>query len=476
VLPFLLFLIGLLVVAGGILVLRLHAFLALLAGALLVSILTPAAVVERVALQRGASEAAAVHLAQAAPSERVAEAFGRTAGQIGLMIAMASIIGTCLLRTGSADRIVRSAVRWLGEERAAWAFLGSGFLLAIPVFFDTVFFLMIPLARAMRLRTGSHYLLYILAIIAGGTMAHSLVPPTPGPLFVAHELGVSMAMMIAVGGLVGACAALAGYGFARWADRQWEVPLRGSEASLRQMQELATVDDARLPPTWLALLPILLPVALITSSATLPAAPAGQPATLLTIAHLLGDRNVALMTAAVIGLLMLFARSARAARGATGGTVPAAIQEALTSAGVIILITGAGGAFGSALQQTGIGAAIHEVATSYGIPVLPLAFLLTALIRTALGSATVAMITAVGALSGLAALPDLGFHPVYLAMAIGCGSKPIWWMNDSGFWVVSRMSGMTERESLRTLTPLLLISGTVGFLVTLIAAWLMPLV
>jgi len=108
--------------------------------------------------------------------------------------------------------------------------------------------------------------------------------------------------------------------------------------------------------------------------------------------------------------------------------------------------------------------------------VFPLAFVLTALIRTAQGSATVAMITAAGAFAGVAHAEMLGFNPVYLALAIGCGSKPIWWMNDSGFWVVSQMSGMTEAEGLKTLTPLLVIMGVVGLLCTMALAALFPLV
>ena len=177
--PVLIMLSGMYSVVAGILWLRLHAFLALLLGAFLVAFLTPAQTVERHALKSGATAAAARAAANAPPGQRVVEGFGRTAGQLGVMIGMASIIGSALLHTGAAERIVRSLLAVTGQARASLSFLASGFLLGIPIFFDTVFYLLVPLAKAMRLRTGRDYLLYMLAIVAGGTMTHSLVPPTP---------------------------------------------------------------------------------------------------------------------------------------------------------------------------------------------------------------------------------------------------------------------------------------------------------
>jgi GntP family gluconate:H+ symporter len=182
-----------------------------------------------------------------------------------------------------------------------------------------------------------------------------------------------------------------------------------------------------------------------------------------------GDKQIALILAAAIALGTLLMTTDANRTGS-------AVRTGLTTAGVIILIIGAGGAFGTALQQTGIGTAIESLAASYNISFIPLAFVLTALIRTAQGSATVAMITAAGALAGVAQPEILGFNPVYLALAIGCGSKPIWWMNDSGFWVVSQMSGMTESEGLKTLTPLTAIMGVAGLVCTMLLAAAFPLI
>jgi GntP family gluconate:H+ symporter len=341
-----------------------------------------------------------------------------------------------------------------------------------------VFYLMMPLGKAMRLRTGKDYLLYVLTIVAGGTMAHSLVPPTPGPLFVAEHLQVNLATMILLGCLVGVCASAAGYWFACWVNRRSELPLRESpDFSAADMRAAEQLDERQLPPFSLSLLPIVFPVLLITARTVLDSssestADGGWGLTsLISLAHTLGDKNVALMLAAGIALATLAWQ-----KRSTPKDLAAAVQTALAGGGIIILITSAGGAFGGAVRQCGIA---EEIARLTGdVPpllILPIAFLITTMIRTAQGSATVAMMTAVSVLGHFAEPGGLDFHPVYLALAIGCGSKPIAWMNDSGFWVICKMSGMTEAEGLRTVTPMTALMGLSGLMATMTLAWIMPL-
>ena len=557
---------GIVVVVGGVLVLRLHAFLALVLGALVVSFMTPETSIFRYALERdglrvvvrnefgpirrelgddevvlliGAKQSAALgsrcvvlpesldyfgyakhsyvtitdvtnaisHTDQGEKIEkvaiakkyggninpgdiaitpanfkaaeelassktiaaRVAEGFGNTCTKIGILIAMAAIIGKCLLDSGSADRIVRSTLNVLGEKGAPLSFLFSGFLLGIPVFFDTVFYLMIPLGKAMRTRTGRNYLLYVLTIVAGTTMAHSLVPPTPGPLFVAEQLGVSIGGMILGGLIVGFFTAGFGYFYASFVNRIWDLPLRESpDLSLEDLEAVAQRDESELPPTWLALLPIILPVVLIGGHTILAEFADSLPRRLLRVSETLGDKNIALIISAVIAMATLVWQKKTKLKELAEST-----QSALASGGVIILITAAGGAFGGVLQQTGVSSLIRDLPEASPIVIIGLAFLITAAIRTAQGSATVAMITAVGVLSAIAA--DLPFHPVYLALAIGCGSKPIGWMNDSGFWVITKMSGMTEGEGLKYVTPMTSLMGVVGLVVTMIGVTLFPM-
>ncbi len=406
-------------------------------------------------------------------ASRVASGFGTTAGKIGILIAMASIIGKCLLDSGAADRIVRTALAKFGEKFAPLSFVFSGFLLGVPVFFDTVFYLMIPLGKAMQLRTGRNYLLFVLTIVAGATMAHSLVPPTPGPLVVAEELGVDIGMMILAGCCVGFFTAGFGYLYASmFANNIWTLPLREtSDFSLKDLEALSNREESELPPFWLSILPIVLPVVLIAGYSVIKALEIEMSPTVGKIAATLGDKNIALIISAVIAMFTLI-RS----RGLSRKELADAVGASLASGGIIILITSAGGAFGKTLQATGVATLIQDLSVTSPAMIITMAWLITAAIRTAQGSATVAMMTAVGILGGLAQSGTLPFHPVYLALAIGCGSKPIAWMNDSGFWVITRMSGMTEGEGLKYITPMTTLMGVVGLVVTIAGAILFPMV
>ncbi|GAB2799386.1 SLC13 family permease [Rhabdobacter roseus] len=477
--PLLLLVVGVLIVVGGIIALRLNPFLALLLGAFVVAALTPAAAIEQYALGKGMALDAARQMATRSIGERIALEFGNTCRQIGILIAMASIIGKCMLESGAAERIVRSMLRLTGESKAPLSFLGGSFFLGIPVFFDTVFYLMIPLAKAMAMRIGKNYLLLVLAVTAGAAMANSLVPPTPGPLFLVSEMHIPIGMMMIGGFLVGLVTIAAGYLFALWANRKWPIPLRDSlDAPLQDIASLSTQGDAHLPPLWFSLLPILIPLVFISAQASLDSftteATAGTSALVQTVTdalRFLGEKNTALVMGGLAALLLLVVQ-----KKGDKELMRASVQAALMSAGVIILITAAGGAFGGMLQQTGISARIGGLTKDYQMALIPLAFFITAVVRTTQGSATVAMITASGILAGMANTMQLEYHQLYLGLSIACGSKLIPWMNDSGFWIVCKMSNLTEKEALKTFSPMLTVMGFVGLFVILIAAKIWPLV
>jgi GntP family gluconate:H+ symporter len=325
----------------------------------------------------------------------------------------------------------------------------------------------------------------VLSIVAGMTMTHSLIPPAPGPLFAAAALKVDLLTMMLGGGIVAACTALVGYAYAVWANRRWNLPLRdvtgdvtggdvaATAASDRGESDTASLSDAAtLPPLWLSLAPIVLPVLLIGAGAAvenIKPAPGAARSGLLSVVRQVGEKNVALTIAAGLGLYLIASRKRDRAGSAK------AVGEALKEGGVIILITAAGGAFGYVLRQTEIAASLKDLVPAGRLSLLPLAWGVAMLIRTAQGSATVAIITTAGIVAPLAAGGGLGFHPLYVALAIGCGSKPVMWMNDSGFWIICKVSGFTEAETLKSATVMSAIMGVVGLGVVMLGAWLLPM-
>lgn len=478
--PFYILLAGIIVVVGGIVGLRLHPFLALLLGALIVAILTPHALVEQFYLQKGNSAASALQLSRKSIGERISTEFGNTCAKIGILIGMAAILGKAMLDSGAAERIIRAVVRLTGLQYAPIGFMISSFFLGIPVFFDTVIFLMMPLAKVMSVKTGRNYLLLVLAIVAGAAMSNSLVPPAPGPLFLISALNINMGLMMACGILLGLMTITAGYLFATWANRKWNITLRDSlDAKLEDLKQTADQDQSHLPSLFHSLMPVLIPFITICFFTVITSFhDSNMSFTSYTLLNqciegvlFFGDKTIALITGACAALYVL----ARQKRDSKEG-MSSFIQTAIQSGGSIVLITAAGGAFGGMLQQTGISAHIAEMTKEFQMALLPMAFMITAVIRTAQGSATVALITASGILAGMAHHVNLGFNPVYLCLAIGCGAKVIPWMNDGGFWIICKTSNLTEQEALQTLVPMFSIMACTGLVIVMIAAKLFPMI
>lgn len=478
--PALVLLLSVAVVFALILRLKINAFVALITAAIAVGLLSPTIAFPDILKQ-------------------VAESFGSVVGKIGISIALAAVIGQCLMESGAADKITRQFVRWFGDRFSSLALLVSGFVLAVPVFFDTVFYLLIPLARALRVRTGKNYLLFVMAICAGGVATHTMVPPTPGPLAVASELNIDLGAMILTGLTLGAPTAMAGWLFARWLDRKFHVGFREAPGmTMEDLTRLAHREEKELPPFWLSLTPIVLPVLLISGKtvaeavikAADPNAPAAQ-ATVMTAANTAGqDTAPLLIMAGRIAAAMAFFGNPNFALLAAAGVAMAmlarqrkysltrlaeALEPSLASGGLIILITAGGGAYGAMLQNAGVGNMLANTAAAWGIPLLPMAFGLAALLKIAQGSSTVAMITTAGIVKGMLQTAPLEFHPVYLALCIASGSLVGSWMNDSGFWIYKQMAGLTEDEALRSWTPLLALVGGVGGLISMLGSWLLPL-
>lgn len=479
--------VGIAIVIGLIVKARFNAFVALIVAAIVVSLMAPGAMAVKIT--------------------RVAEALGTNAGKIAIVIGMAAIIGECMMLSGAAQRVVQACLGVFGEKRAPVALASSGFVLGIPVFFDTVFYLLVPLARSLYRSTKKRYLLYILAIAGGGAVTHTLVPPTPGPLAVAENLGISLGAMILGGLLIGIPTATAGLLFAAWLDRRMPLEMRslpGEEALAHDGQDAATAPGPAsapvpLPGLFLSLLPILLPVLLISSQTIIghyanqeaqevvarvqPSPDKAAAATLVSehlaaaqtplarwngYASVWGNPSLALLLSAFLAALVYMRQRRPSAK-----ELERTVETSLMSAGLIILITAAGGAFGAMLKEAGIGSAIQNLFptdSQSALLIMVLAFGLASLLKIAQGSSTVAMITGSSMVAAMTVDMELSFSKVFLATAIAGGSLVGSWMNDSGFWIFAKMSGLTETEALKSWTPLLVVLGFVAFTFSLLFA------
>jgi len=485
--PFIVLAISVAFIIIGISKLRLHPFLALVLAAMLAGLLTHKEswdVVQKDGKMKNLPAMVGV-------VEMVSKGLGDTARDIAISIALAAIIGMCLMESGGADKVVRRFLAFFGEKRAGWALLWSTFILSAPIFFDTMFMLMAPLAMALRLRTGKDYTLYILAVCCGGTITHSMTVPHPGPGAVVDDLRLNVGESIIGGMVIGAVTCFFGYFVARWLNSKTDTPLRETNGlSLEELAGVSARQESQLPGFFWSITPVILPIVLISmttvfelASLSSKAGPGwgagfialcGGDAGFATVrgwVDFIGHKNIALLIGAVISLWVL-ARQ----RGFGLKKLEQLVGPPLETAGMIILITSAGGAFGLALRNAGVGDAVESLAQGYSLNLILLGWLVAAVVRVAQGSATVAMLTASSIMAPMIAGGALDCHPVYLFTAIGFGAMFFSWMNDSGFWVVSRLSGMTEKETLRTWSIQLTANSVIGLLVTLALSKLLPLV
>ena len=485
--PFVVLAISVAFIIIGISVLRMHAFVALILAALLAGVLANKDswdIVQKDGKVKSMSSMVGV-------VEMVSKGLGDTARDIAISIALAAIIGMCLMESGGADKVVRRFLAFFGEKHAGWALLWSTFILSAPIFFDTMFMLMVPLAMALRMRTGKDYTLYLMAICCGGTVTHSMTVPHPGPVAVVDDLHLNVGESIIGGMLIGAITCVFGFMFSQWLNRRTEVPLRATGGvSLEDLKGESTKPESELPSFFWSMTPVLLPIFLISLTTVFElahkgaATGAGWGVALVNLfggdksftavrawVDFIGHKNIALFIGAAISLWVLAKQ-----RGLGLKKVEELVGPPLETAGMIILITSAGGAFGLALRSAGVGDAVQTLAQGYSLNLILLGWIVAAVVRVAQGSATVAMLTASSIMAPMLMNTPLGCHPVYLFTAIGFGAMCCSWMNDSGFWVVNRLSGMTEKETLRTWTLQLTADSIIGLLVTLTLSKLLPMV
>jgi len=401
----------------------------------------------------------AAGLAPDAVLESVQNGFAGVLGFIAVIVGLGALLGVYLEASGGAAALARSIVgnRKPGPAGVAMGFVGL--VIAIPVFFDVGLILLFPLIRALARKASKAAMYFGLPLLAGLATAHAFIPPTPGPVAVAEILGVEIGLVIVCGLLAGIPAMLiAGPFYARFADdRGW---LGGSSDFVAE--PLAERLDSGLAMR--ASAAIAVPIALIVVAAV--SAQLGWDNRAIAF---VGHPFVALLVGCGFAAWVL-----RPEDDESHARLKDGLGRALEPTAVILLVTGAGGAFKQVLVDTGAGAMMAEGFLAFGVGPIIAGFLLAGLVRVAQGSATVAMLTAAGLSAPLAVAAGLeGWDLARMVIAIAAGASIVSHVNDSGFWLVSRYFGLSAGETLRTWTIASTLVGVVGFTVVLLLGFVL---
>jgi len=384
----------------------------------------------------------------------ISEGFGGVMGSVGLLILLGVILGTFLEKTGGAMVIAEKVLKWVGEKSVNLSLMLSSWILSIPVFGDSTIIMMNPIAKSLSARSTLSYAATIVAVSLGAMASHSLVPPTPGPIATAGILGADLGQVIFYGGIVSLITLIPLYIFVqKWVTK---IPLRPYiVADEKQLKK----EDR--PSFTSSLLPILIPLTLIilASIANYPSKPLGE-GVLIKVILFLGTPVIALLIGAVLSFFLpkKFDRKLLSSTGWIG--------DSILLAAPVILITGAGAVFGKMLQNSGVGDLVTSSMSdaNWGI-FLP--FLIAFGLKTAQGSTTVAMITTASIIAPI--MGPLGLDTeamkVFTTVAIGAGALAISHANDSGFWVVTQLSGMTTKQGNLSHSLGTLIAGVTAILV-----------
>jgi Gnt-I system low-affinity gluconate transporter len=396
----------------------------------------------------------------------VSKGMGDTLAFVATIVGLGAIFGAILEHSGGARQIAAYMVRKTGDQNSRVAVLFSGFIIAIPVFFDVAFIILFPIIQALRKRLKKPLLYFALPLITGIAITHSFIPPTPGPVAVADILKVDLGWMILLGIPIGIPVAIIG-GLIIAKKLSFETKQDKEEQIEEAEDDLASFQfNAKLVRT--AHLAILIPILLMILSAVLK--------TLVDVGTIqafngydfllfIGHPFSALIIATLFALYFLGTRM-----GLDREQLFKISNDSLAPAGTIILITGAGGVLKQTLITTGIGAMIAEQMNASGMSVLLLAYLIAVLVRVLQGSATISMITAAGITAPILELMPGVTMPekTLLALAIASGSIIASHVNDSGFWIVNRFLKHEVTETLRSVTILSTANSILAFLVILL--------
>lgn len=390
----------------------------------------------------------------------VDDGIGNTLKGIALLVGLGSMFGAILEASGGAQTLAVTMVKKFGDEKAAWALGITGLVISIPVFFDAGLIILIPLAFSLAKRTKKSSLFYAIPLLAGLAVGHAFIPPTPGPVLVATMLNVELGWVILVGVCCGFFAMIvAGPVWGAICGKKFYVPVPD------QIANQEDIDESKLPSFASVVTIIMIPLVLIILKSVAGVVPA--LAGVAPLFNFLGQPFAALLIATLAAMFILGTR-----HGYTMPELEKILTKSLEPTGLILLVTACGGVLRYILQYSGLGEIIGNAVASINLPIVIVAFLVAALVRICVGSATVAMTMAAGI---VAAMPEIAsLSPMYLACvvaAVAGGATVCSHFNDSGFWLVRSLIGLDEKTTLKTWTIMETLVGGTGFIVALIISF-----
>ncbi|GAA3605649.1 gluconate:H+ symporter [Flavivirga amylovorans] len=427
-------LLGVVVLLVLILRFKIQAFIALLIASILVGVLSgmePLAIIKT--LQDG---------------------MANTLGFVAMVVGLGAIFGAILEHSGGAESLATFLLAKFGEKRAPWALMLTGFIVAIPVFFEVAFIILVPIIYALQKRTGKPLLLYGIPLLAGLAITHTFIPPTPGPVAVADILKADLGWVIFFGFIAGIpTAILCGPLFGKYISKRVHVSGLQMDTDGKKLEN---------PPPVGAIISIIsIPILLIVVNTVINSPLIGEniiPENVLRWLGMIGHPFSALIIANLIAWYLLGIR-----RGYTKDTLLDISTKSMAPAGMIILITGAGGVFKQMLVNTGAGEMLANYFANEGVSILLFAFLSAAVIRILQGSATVAMITAAGLTAPLLAESISDPQKALLVIAVASGASIMSHVNDSGFWLVGKYLGLSEKQTFKSWTVMTTLLAITGF-------------
>ncbi len=414
-----------------ILVVRLHAFLALLLSSMALGL--------------------AAGMAPAQVLKSVQTGFGEALGFIAVVVGLGAMIGRFLEHSGGGRELADWLLEKFGRDRAAWAVLTAAFLVGLPIFFEVGFIILVPIVWNLARESKRSLLFYGMPMTAALTVVHALVPPHPAPAAAAQLLGADLGRSILYGVAVSMpMAILGGIFYGGWISKRLNIPV---PEMARQSAETSSTDTGSPPPVWLVILILLMPVIFIFAATIFEMTDAPGKSILGFFGHPFTALTVTTLTAMIVF---------GSARGLSRDRIAIMATNSLAPIGTLLVIMGGGGAFKQVIVDSGVGPYAGKLLASSNVSPLIVAYIIAAAMRVAQGSATVAIITAAGIVAPLVKGLQ-GYQPEMIVLAVACGGTILSHVNDAGFWMVKEYFGMTVPQTLRSWTTMKVIVSVFGF-------------